>query len=173
MTLVMAEWFYVKENAQHGPTSELELRNLISSGAIQPETVIWREGMSDWVPIKETPELNMAANTTDLYQSPQAGMAAPLSAQPQTDTLAIVSLVLGILGLLASCFYIGAILGIPAVICGHLSLKNINNSPVAISGKGSAIAGLITGYLATVTTLCLVAVITFALSKVGTHATTP
>jgi hypothetical protein len=71
--------------------------------------------------------------------SPPLG-AAP---QPKTSTLAIWSLVLGILSLV--CFTIFA--AIPGVICGHKALSKIKRSGGALTGQGLAIAGLVTGYL--------------------------
>jgi hypothetical protein len=52
-------------------------------------------------------------------------------------------MVLGILSL--SCFAIFT--GVPAVICGHSALSKIKQSGGSLSGRGLAIAGLITGYL--------------------------
>jgi len=63
--------------------------------------------------------------------------------QPKTATLAVWSLVLGILSLL--CFSIFT--AIPGVICGHKALSKIKNSDGALTGQGVAIAGLVTGYL--------------------------
>ena len=62
---------------------------------------------------------------------------------PQTSTLAIISLVLGILGwvmlpLLAS---------IGAIITGHMARAEIRRSQGQISGDGLAIGGLVLGYL--------------------------
>ncbi len=53
---IMADWFYGKDNAQHGPVSDLEVRNLISTGQITQDTIIWREGMTDWLPMKDVPD---------------------------------------------------------------------------------------------------------------------
>jgi hypothetical protein len=63
--------------------------------------------------------------------------------QPKTSTLAIWSLVLGILSL--TCFSIFA--AIPGVICGHKALSKIKYSGGALAGQGLAIGGLVTGYL--------------------------
>jgi len=63
--------------------------------------------------------------------------------QPKTSALAIWSLVLGILSpLCCVCFT-----GIPAVICGHMTLSKIRYSGGALTGRNMAIAGLVTGYL--------------------------
>ncbi|MBK1854154.1 DUF4339 domain-containing protein [Verrucomicrobiaceae bacterium 5K15] len=151
----MAEWFYGKDNTQHGPVSDLEIRTLISSGEVQPETIIWREGMADWLPLKDVQEFQSVVATSadgtpapgaNPYNAPQtyAGQQPDVGTIP-TDALAITSLVCGILAVIIC--YIWAIFGIPAVICGHMSLKKINNSATPIAGKGMAIAGLICGYI--------------------------
>jgi hypothetical protein len=43
-------WFYVDDGTQTGPVSDDELSVLISDLKITKDTLIWREGMSDWVP---------------------------------------------------------------------------------------------------------------------------
>jgi len=63
--------------------------------------------------------------------------------QPQTDGKATASLILGILSLLCFSF----LAGIPAVILGHLSRKNIRESLGRLKGDGMALAGLIMGYV--------------------------
>ncbi len=63
---------------------------------------------------------------------------------PKTSALAVWSLVLGILSLV--CLSIFA--AIPGVICGHKALTRIKFSGGALEGRGLAIGGLVTGYLA-------------------------
>ena len=62
-----------------------------------------------------------------------------------TSTLAIVSLVFGILTW-AVLPFIGAIV---AIVCGHLARSEIRRAPVGtqLEGNGMALAGLILGYL--------------------------
>lgn len=146
----MADWFYGKDNTQHGPVSEQEIQTLASSGQIDSSTIIWREGMADWIPMKDVPEFQSAAvDSASPYSSPQTNAAQPTShhpvVAPPTDGLAIASLVCGILAVI-SC-YIWGLFGLPAVICGHMSLKKMKNSVTPIGGRGMAIAGLITGYI--------------------------
>jgi hypothetical protein len=62
---------------------------------------------------------------------------------PKTSTLAIVSLVSGIL-----TWIIFPILGaLTAVITGHLAKREIHNSLGGLTGDGLATAGLILGYI--------------------------
>jgi ABC-type enterochelin transport system permease subunit len=64
---------------------------------------------------------------------------------PATSSLAIVSLVFGILSWCLLPF-IGAIV---AIVCGHMARSEIRQAPVdsVIEGDGMAIAGLILGYV--------------------------
>lgn len=46
------EWFYADGGAECGPVSSNELKRMAESGTVSPETLIWKEGYSDWVPAK-------------------------------------------------------------------------------------------------------------------------
>lgn len=169
----MADWFYGKDNTQHGPVSELEIRTLISSGQINGSTIIWREGMADWIPMKDVAEFQaLVAPAGQVQAQPQAQAPAtnPYTAPGAqqygtipTDTLSIVSLVCGIMAII-TC-YLWALFGIPAVICGHMSLKKINSSPTPVAGRGMAIAGLITGYIGIAMQLVMIVGIIIAIAS--------
>ncbi|MDA7541132.1 DUF4190 domain-containing protein [bacterium] len=85
------------------------------------------------------------------YSPPVEGVEGasytPGPSLPVTNGLAIASMICGILSLILFCFCGGLFLGIPAVICGHLSLNQLNASGNSQQGRGMAIAGLICGYL--------------------------
>lgn len=68
----------------------------------------------------------------------------------QTSTLAIVSLVSGIV-----CWFLLPILGaIVAVITGHMAKREILDSQGRLTGDGMATAGLVLGYLQLVLSVC-------------------
>ncbi|CAN5690205.1 hypothetical protein BH23PLA1_BH23PLA1_05320 [soil metagenome] len=62
---------------------------------------------------------------------------------PRTSGMAIASLVLGLMSLLI------CLTGLPAVILGALGLGKISGSRGAVSGKGMAITGIVTGTIGT------------------------
>lgn len=66
---------------------------------------------------------------------------------PRTETLAIISLVVGILSVPMSfcCSFFGIPLSITAVIMGVIAIGNINKDPQQLDGKGLAIGGIATG----------------------------
>lgn len=69
----------------------------------------------------------------------------------QTDTLAALSTVFGIVSLLGP----GLLMGIPAIILASISLKR--DTP----GRGLSIAGLVMGIVSTVLSLLFIAVVIF------------
>ena len=61
--------------------------------------------------------------------------------QPKTNGLAIASLVLGILAVLLCG--VGAVLGIPGLICGIMGMNRVKNSGGAEKGHGLALTGTV------------------------------
>lgn len=76
----------------------------------------------------------------------------------QTSSLAVVSLVCGILGWTLMPF-LGSLI---AIVTGHMARSEIRRSPATLEGDGLAVAGLVMGYLVVaLTVLGILAVILF------------
>ena len=43
-------WWYAEQNQRRGPVEDTEFRRLIDTGVIGRDTLVWREGMANWVP---------------------------------------------------------------------------------------------------------------------------
>ena len=76
-------------------------------------------------------------------QQQQSGY--PMQFQSQSQTLATISLVLGILGIVTVCCYGGLTLGAAAVITGVIAMNYEKNDPANYGGRGLAMGGIITG----------------------------
>ncbi|NNM30057.1 MAG: DUF4339 domain-containing protein [Akkermansiaceae bacterium] len=152
------EWFYAKFGKQEGPVDESALRSKIRSGEVSPSDLVWREGMEKWEPAGQVAELQAgpaaapggspgetATGGTGAGLPGTAGPGVPLAAPVPTSGMAIASLVCGIVGI-CLC-YVHGLCALPAVICGHMALKQINSAPVPVGGRGMAVAGLVTGYI--------------------------
>jgi hypothetical protein len=126
--------FVMRGTTQTGPFPESEVRAQLASGALARETLVWWEGQPEWLPIARTP-----------LAAPPAQPGVPL--EPRTSTLAIVSLIAGLLGCPTMiCYGLGIAFGIVAVVTGHLARAEIKREPW-LQGKGMALAGLILGYI--------------------------
>lgn len=85
--------------------------------------------------------------------------AYPVTAQAPTNSMATLSMVLGIvcLALLATCF-LGVLAAIPSVVLGFVALSRIRRSPFPQQGKGFAITGIVCGFVTVALTLLFVIV---------------
>ena len=43
-------WFYAQAGQRQGPVTEEQLEGLVRDGVVKPDTLVWREGMADWLP---------------------------------------------------------------------------------------------------------------------------
>lgn len=53
----MSSWYYSKGTQQNGPVPMEDLVRLIGTGTVAPTDLVWREGMTDWLPAAQVPEL--------------------------------------------------------------------------------------------------------------------
>ena len=46
-------WYYVDQGQQAGPVDDTQFAELVRSGKILPDTLVWREGLAAWIPHRE------------------------------------------------------------------------------------------------------------------------
>lgn len=63
----MTQWYYSQSDAQRGPISEAELKQLLDSKTLPTDTLIWSEGMAQWLPATLLPSFAPSP-----YASPSA-----------------------------------------------------------------------------------------------------
>ena len=148
----MSQWYYGENGQQSGPVDDAGFAALLATQQITPSTLVWKEGMGGWLPYSQV----QASGGGGFQPLPMTvGMM-----NPTTSGYAIASLVMGIVGLV-TCV---AILGIPAVIYGHMAINQIANSPFPMVGRGMAIGGLVCGYLATLITVVFLGFMIFGVA---------
>ena len=52
------EWFYAHGNEQQGPVAPQAFQDMVRGGQIKPTTLVWRQGMPNWAPAGQVPELS-------------------------------------------------------------------------------------------------------------------
>ncbi len=123
------EIFIQHQGQQTGPFSLQQIQSGFLSGLYQHSDLIWHQGIEGWIPLSTLLNNNAAATVS------------PQTVIPHSSGLALTSMILGVSSF--ACL----ITSIPAIICGHIASSQIKNSNGRITGKGLALAGLITGYL--------------------------
>lgn len=73
-----AEWYYLINGQQQGPVDERILQEMIASGSLGANDLVWRDGMAQWAP----------ASQTELFQASPQQPAVPQQEQQQFDPYA-------------------------------------------------------------------------------------
>lgn len=166
------EWYYADAFENQHAVSSADLPGLVATGAVTRETLVWNGTMdtwqpagevcADWFPSQTPPDLTSSQRRQAVHALavPFAGQRVPL------DALAVISLVLGCLGIIGCG---GPILSLPGVVCGHIARRRTKGETLPSSNGGLALAGLIVGYIGLV--LSLVVIVFYAVVIVlGTMA---
>ena len=114
----------------------------------EPRTTTASEQETQWLPPREPymPPAWVAPDERPPMSplSPAWQPPPPPRTRQQSQTLAIASMITGILGLLLGCM-LGVIPGIAGFVLGWMALAQIKKSPHTTGGKPMAIIGLVTG----------------------------
>jgi uncharacterized RDD family membrane protein YckC len=66
-------WFYVEQGKQIGPVNDEQFNEMVRAGKIQPDTLVWREGMADWIPYRKAQsESNPSSSNATTFTSTEA-----------------------------------------------------------------------------------------------------
>lgn len=120
--------FVQRDGVEQGPYSAATVRLLLSDCLLLPSDPARYENAVEWTPLATL-------------------LGTGMVPARQTSRLAVWSLVLGCLGLggLFGMVALG-ISAIAAIICGHLSRREIRSSRGVMAGRGIATVGLLLGY---------------------------
>lgn len=83
----MSTWRYVQTGQPSAPVDTAALQALLTSGALTPETFVWREGMTTWLAAKTLPEFanSRPAAAVPPAVPPVAPPALPAPTSPADD----------------------------------------------------------------------------------------
>jgi hypothetical protein len=139
-------WHYTLGGDTLGPVDVPTLQRLISLGEVGADVLVWTDGMSDWRPVNQLPNLfqtPIADEFSDPVDSHQRKRRRHEDDEvPRTSAMAVTSLILSILGT-NLLFFLGSVIG---VVFGHLALREIDDSDGRIAGRAMAVTGLVLGY---------------------------
>jgi len=58
------QWYYAEEGKSVGPMTEEQLKGLAADGTISQDTLVWRNGMAEWLPYNGVMGVEVAAPAT-------------------------------------------------------------------------------------------------------------
>lgn len=105
-------WYYLQGDQQIGPVRQEELVSLLIRGQVPADTYVWSEGMAQWQPANQLPELELPAS----MDGPMDLSALPASGRPPAVTVfGIINIIFGAFGLLCMpCAVAGLFMPQPA-----------------------------------------------------------
>ena len=71
------QWYTGRDGRQEGPFSDERLRELIASGVVRGDTLVWSTGMANWTKAAEVPGLMPARRVPSVAPGAAAGSEAP------------------------------------------------------------------------------------------------
>lgn len=86
----MMNWYYVEQGKQTGPVNDEQFYALFQSGTITLETLVWREGMADWLPyrhLRDAATTTAASGAVGTEAKPQAACAECGNLFPADETI--------------------------------------------------------------------------------------
>ncbi len=132
-------WYYVINDEQKGPITQDELNLLVNHNVIKYETLVWRQGLSDWIKLSEINSLSNSEKTST-KQTFNTNSTNPIAEtdERKTDPFAIITLAAA----LGSWVFLPIIfvpVGWLSAIVSYYRLKENPN----LKGKGIRLAGAI------------------------------
>src|SRR5579864_5309354 len=70
-------WYYAEAGQQAGPVKDEQLEQLVQSGRIKPETLVWREGMANWQPYDQVRSTTPGSSTPPGMSAEAVSTTAP------------------------------------------------------------------------------------------------
>ncbi|RXG84844.1 DUF4339 domain-containing protein [Bradyrhizobium zhanjiangense] len=84
------EWYYVVNGARRGPMTADTMKDLLNSNQIAADTQVWRKGMPEWKPLRES-------NLGDLVPAEAPAISSKHIGNGYVWTLALLPLVIGVI----------------------------------------------------------------------------
>jgi uncharacterized RDD family membrane protein YckC len=83
--LMPMKWYYVDQGQQAGPVDDAKLDELFRNAVIQPDTLVWCEGMANWMPYSQA--RNPAGAAPAPAAPPPAAYAAAASGEAPVEAV--------------------------------------------------------------------------------------
>ncbi len=77
------QWYYSIDGQRLGPVSQAEFETLVTNGVVKAETLVWRQGMAEWLPHQK---VNGTTAVTSVGAAAGAAVATAATVANDSDT---------------------------------------------------------------------------------------
>ena len=131
-----AEWHYMLNGEQQGPVTEGQLQQMIGLGNLKDTDHVWKDGMIDWLEIRNVPDLAVQqANAPQAMMQQQPMMQQPMMQQPMMQQPMMQQPMLGAGVFCTSC---GQSIPKEARVCVHCGVENKGSNAIETKSKTTA-----------------------------------
>lgn len=96
-------WYYAKDDEQHGPVPFLQLRNMVASGQLTTEDLVWNDSLASWTPFREISR----EGTSSITPAPPASESHRLPIPADLKRASFLKLI--VLGAVAFLLFVGCL----------------------------------------------------------------
>jgi hypothetical protein len=79
-------WYYASAGDYEGPFQEAFIGRKLRAGVISKTTLVWRDGMAEWLPLAETELIHLITEQEPWQRRPTSPPPPPSSSQPQDES---------------------------------------------------------------------------------------
>ncbi len=72
----MNTWYVAINGQQQGPFPQNHIQQMLAGGVYNQDTLVWKEGFQNWLPISQVPELNQASGVSPQPLPSSSGLQA-------------------------------------------------------------------------------------------------
>ena len=72
----MNTWYVAINGQQQGPFPQNHIQQMLAGGVYNQDTLVWREGFQNWLPVSQVPELNQSPGLSPQYPPNSSGLQA-------------------------------------------------------------------------------------------------
>lgn len=132
------------DQREYGPISPEQLRQWITEGRVNAQTMVLAEGSADWKPLGTLPEFSVLLGIRPAPIGGLSNQTSPLP-PPRTSPFALTGMIMGLISLTCGlCCCYGIPFNLLGIVFSLIALAQIRANPYVYSGKPLAITGLVT-----------------------------
>lgn len=150
-----AVWYYYTNDEQNGPVTIIELAEAVVEGVCDLDALVWKEGMADWVPAEQIPQIVAVLEnpTSDGSATAQTRFIQAATSGGTPSSQATIGLGVSVTALLLSWVPLVGFVGVIGAALGGLAYRRMRSQGGLTRFPPVPIAAVACGALAVIVAL--------------------